>query len=134
MDEIRTGVFEISTAWNDFWKDWQVELAKEDLKRRAKAAMDKIMRDDVSYCTCLYPAFKEGNRLVLGGYCVVTQIYDCEVGEACVYNYWLPNLEQQLYQDGPSNSNLMLFDGDGVIIYHDGAGGGYPLHIYRRIE
>ena len=67
MDEIKTGAFEISTGWNDFWQDWQVELAKEDLKRRARAAMDKIMRDGVFYSTCLRPAFKEGNRLVLGG-------------------------------------------------------------------
>lgn len=73
MDEIKTGVFEISTAFNDFWQDWQIELAKEDLKRRARTAMDKIMREGVPYTTCLHPAEKRGDKLVLTGFCVLAQ-------------------------------------------------------------
>jgi hypothetical protein len=70
-------VFEISTAWNDFWKDWQVELAKEDLRRRARTAMDKIMRDGVPYVTCLYPVKEGGGKLVLTAFCVLAQYEDC---------------------------------------------------------
>ena len=91
MDEIKTGVFEISAAYNDFWQDWQVELAKEDLKRRAKAAMDKIMREGVPYVTCLYPAEKRGDKLVLTGFCVLAQSKDCEVGEAVFTDIYIEN-------------------------------------------
>lgn len=84
MDEIKTGVFEISTAFNDFWQDWQIELAKEDLKRRARTAMDKIMRDGVPYTTCLYPIVEKDSKLVLIGFCVLTQHEYCDIGEATV--------------------------------------------------
>lgn len=102
MDEIKTGVFEISTARNDFWKDWQLELAKEDLRRRARAAMDKIMRDGVPYVTCLYPSKRKGDKLVLTGFLALALWEDCEVSEAVFLDWDSLDLEWIKKQYGRS--------------------------------
>ena len=82
MDDIKTGTFEISTAFNEFWQDWQVELAKEDLKRRARTACERVQRDGVPYVTCLYPIEKRDGKLTLKGFFTLLWWGDCEIGEA----------------------------------------------------
>ena len=119
MDEIKTGVFEISTTWNDFWKDWQLELAKEDLRRRARAAMDKIMREGVPYVTCLRPAGKRGDKLVLIGFCVLASWADCEVGEAC-------------YVTSAGSGSAWALTGRVFQLEAQHTGGPYDIYIYRR--
>lgn len=84
MDKFETGVFEISTQIHDFLKDWQEELAKKELERRARAAMQELQRPGVPYVTCVYPAFKRDGKLVLLGWIALALWEDCEVGE-CVF-------------------------------------------------
>lgn len=122
MDEIRTGPFEISTAYNDLWKDWQVELAKEDLRRRARMAMEKIMRDGVAYTVCLYPVTREAQWMRLTGLCVIAQWQDCEVGEAC---YFFSGQIREM-RDGYKHYGFDL-----EAIFNRGA---CTIYIYRRIE
>lgn len=122
MDEIKTGAFEISTGWNDFWRDWQVELAEEDLKRRARAAMDKIMRDGVPYVTCLYPVEKRNGKLVLTGFCVLAQCEDCEIGEAAVRDW-------KTWRDRIEDYDGKVFELEAHTDRHSN-----PIYIYRRIE
>jgi hypothetical protein len=121
VDEIKTGVFEISTTWNDFWKDWQLELAKEDLRRRARTAMDKIMRDGVPYVTCLYPVKEGGGKLVLTAFCVLAQYEDCEIGDAAVCD-WMTGRDRIKDYDGRA------FELEAHTDRHND-----PIYIYRRV-
>lgn len=123
MDVIKTGVFQISTGYNEFWTEWQEQLAKEDLKRRAKAAMDKIMRDGVPYVTCLYPVKIEGNKLVLDGFVLLALWEDCEIGEAVFLDWDSLDLEWIKKQYGRSfvlESRRKISDNE--------------TYIYRRVE
>jgi len=129
MDEIKTGAFEISTGWNDFWQDWQLELAKEDLKRRARTAMDKIMRDGVPYTTCLYPIKKKDNKLVLDGYCLVSYWQSCDVGEACFYD--------DCFGDATIGSTYTpkIQNSEFVFKHSSFPFRGFPIiYIYRRVQ
>ena len=119
MDEIKTGVFEISTTWNDFWKDWQLELAKEDLRRRARAAMDKIMREGVPYVTCLYPPIERDGNLVLSGFCALALWEDCEPYEAVFLDWDSLDLEwiQKEYDRKFALENKIRIRGDQIYIY-----------------
>ena len=121
MDDIETGVFEISTTYNDFWQDWQIELAKEDLKRRARTAMDKIMRDGVPYTTCLYPIVEKDSKLVLTGFCVLTQHEYCDIGEATARG-WTGRDRIEDY-DGKA------FEREARTIRHRDT-----IYIYRRVQ
>lgn len=121
MDEIKTGVFEISTKASEFWTDWQLELAKDDLKRRARAAMDKIMRDGVPYVTCLYPVEEKNGKLVLTGFCVLAQYEDCEIGEAAVRD-WMTGRDR-----------IEDYDGKAFELEADTDRHNDPIYIYRRV-
>lgn len=122
MDDIKTGVFEISTACNDFWQDWQLELAKEDLKRRARTAMDKVMRDGVPYTTCLYPIVERDGKLVLKGFCVLTQHEYCDIGEATVRD-WMTG------RDRIEDYVGKVFELEAHTSRHWD-----PIYIYRRVQ
>lgn len=121
MDETKTGMLEISTAKNDFWTDWQLCLAKDDLKRRARAAMDKIMRDGAPYVTCLYPVEEKNGKLVLTAFCVLAQYEDCEIGEATV-RYWKTGRDRIEDYDGKA------FELEAHTDRHND-----PIYIYRRV-
>ena len=121
MDDIKTGVFKISVTFNDFWQDWQLELAKEDLKRRARTAMDKIMRDGVPYTTCLYPIVEKDGKLVLMGFCVLTQHGYCDIGEATVRGW--TGRDRIEYYDGKA------FELEARTSRHRDT-----IYIYRRVQ
>jgi len=120
MDDIKTGTFEISTAFNEFWQDWQLELVKEELKRRARTAMEKIQREGVPYVSCLYPITRKDHKLALVGFFVLASWTDCEVGEA-VY-----------IEDGHNGSMWALtgqrFELEAYTDRHS-----YPIYIYTRV-
>lgn len=119
MDDIKTGVFEISTARNEFWQDWQLELAQKDLKRRARTAMDEIMRNGAPYVTCLYPVEEKNGKLVLRGFVALALWEDCEIGE-CVFLDW-DNLDldwiRQEYNRDFALEDRWRIRGDQIYIY-----------------
>lgn len=82
MDVLETGTFEISASTNDFLTEYQQLLAKEELLRRARMALERIQRSGVPYVTCFYPIERQGDKLVLKGFCAVALWSMCEVNEA----------------------------------------------------
>ena len=130
MDDIKTGVFEISTACNDFLQDWQVELAKEELKRRARTAIERVQRDGVPYVTCLYPIEKKDGKLVLDGFCLVSHWRSCEVGEACFYDDCFSDATVS-YAD---RAMLKIRDSEIIFEHNSFPFRGFPIYIYRRVQ
>jgi hypothetical protein len=128
MDKFETGVFEISTAFSDFYQPWQEELAKEDLKRRARTACERVQRDGVPYVTCLYPVEKKDGKLVLKGFVALAQWQDCEIGEAVF---------TQIHKDTPFACIDWLWTGDDACLrFHKEAStnrNDYSIEIHRRI-
>jgi len=122
VDVIKTGVFEISASRNEFWTDWQLELAKEDLKRRARTALEMVQRDGVPYTTCLYPTAERDGKLVLKGFCVLTQHEYCDIGEATVRD-WMTGRDRIEDYDGK------VFELEAHTSRHWD-----PIYIYRRIQ
>ena len=129
MDDIKTGAFEISTAFNEFWQDWQVELAKEDLKRRARTACERVQRNGVPYVTCLHPIEKKDGRLTLKGFFVLAEWEDCEIGEA---------MFTQIHKDTPfACIDWLWLNNDMCRRFHKEAStsrNDYSIEIHRRIE
>jgi len=126
MDKFETGVFEISTAFNDFWQDWQVGLAEADLIQRATRAMYATQRLGVPYVTCLYPVEKKDGKLVLRGFCALAQWEDCEVGEACAMPFPLSGSLQGVrreWQDDYYDRFEFVYDNN----HHE------VIYIYRRV-
>jgi len=121
MDELKTGAFEISTNYNEFWTDWQLELAKEDLKRRARTAMEKIQREGVPYVSCLYPITRKDHKLALVGFFVLASWTDCEVGEA-------------VYIEDGHNGSVWAVIGRIFDLEAQHTEGPYNIYIYRRIQ
>lgn len=82
MDVLETGTFEISTSTNDFLTEYQQFIAKEELLRWARMALERIQRSGVPYVTCFYPVEKRDDKLILKGFCAVALWSMCEVNEA----------------------------------------------------
>lgn len=136
MDNIQTGVFEISTKYNEFWKDWQEDLAGEELRRRARVAMERIQRPGTPYMVCLYPVERREDRLVLIGFCVLAKWEDCKPGEACTDDpiYSLGGLfdnrfKLEAYSLGGLFNNRFKLEPWSLPHRHE-----YEIRIYRRVK
>jgi hypothetical protein len=128
MDELKTGVFEISTNYNELWMDWQEELAAIDLERRARTAIQELQRPGVPYVTCLYPVEKRGDKLVLSGFCVLAKWEDCEIGEACAMPFPFSGSLEGVRRKWPSDDYYNRFE----FVYENK--NHEAIYIYRRIR
>jgi hypothetical protein len=122
MDKFETGVFEISVSVSDLLMDWQVDLAKEELVRRANTAINAMQWPGVPYVTCLYPVTQDEGKLRITGFCVLAQWQDCEIGEATVRDW-------KLDRDTIEHHDGKLFKLEAHTDRHSN-----PIYIYRRIE
>ena len=123
MDVLTTGMFEISASTNDFLTEYQQLLAQRDLLRRAQVALERIQRSGVPYVTCFYPVERQGDKLVLKGFCAVALWEDCEVNEA-VFLDW-DNLDLEWLKERYDKEFVLI---EVIRIRED------QIYIYRRIK